>query len=849
MSARFTRLAWGLLVGACLLGLFLSSGQAQNAKAVKIEELIPAKTVLFGSWDGAAAHQAAFEKTAAHDAFYKSGLVPLIEKLVASIQQQAQAKLGGNEQAQSMALSFDKVAAHLKANGITVAVSLSEGGGNTPTPQALVIVRNAAALQKELTKLEANFKDDGNVRIQERTEAGRKVKSIEIPNTPGIEVGWWVEGKHVVIVAGINAVAEHLAVASGKTPNITKGDLWAKYSKGNEDFETDTIAWLDLGKLQSAYGDWPLPIPTTSGDPLTVAAIAKVLGLDSVGSIISQTGYKGRAAWSETILQAPGEHTGLVAFADAPAISLKDLPPLPATCENFVAVSCEPTKLYDNVIDLMRNAITLYSPRDVAQFDQALDSLPKIAGFDPRDEFLAGFGNVAVLYSDPNQSVFGIGMGAAIQVKDAKQVRKTIDHVLMMATQATRGEFQAARVEKHGRSLIQFDFKGVQAGGFCVDDKWLCIGLVPQSVETMLMRLDGKLPSWKPAPELAEAFKEMPEKFTSLTVSDPRKLYQMLLGLAPVGMTALQAGMRATNAVPEDFRLPVTVADIPPADVVTAPLFPNVSMAIANKDGFKWITRSSVPAVPFVGEMGAGSIGGVAVMTALLLPAVQQARSAAQRSDSKNKLKQLGLAMHNYADTHNELPMGTVENADLEADERLSWLYSVLPYIDQAPLYQKIDKKSAWDSDANKQWTSIVLPVFTNPGSGDTKTATTHYIGIAGVGEDTPGLKKHNNRTGVFGYDRKTRFRDITDGTSNTMCVTESSTPEKNSWAQGGKSTIRALTKKPYINGPDGIGGPFPGGLNVLLTDGSVRFVSQAIDPKLFEGLSTAQGGEVLNEF
>ena len=99
MSARFTRLAWGLLVGACLLGLFLSSGQAQNAKAIKIEELIPAKTVLFGSWDGAAAHQAAFEKTAAHDAFYKSGLVPLIEKLVASIQQQAQAKLGGNEQA------------------------------------------------------------------------------------------------------------------------------------------------------------------------------------------------------------------------------------------------------------------------------------------------------------------------------------------------------------------------------------------------------------------------------------------------------------------------------------------------------------------------------------------------------------------------------------------------------------------------------------------------------------------------------------------------------------------------------------------------------------------------------
>ncbi len=849
MSARFTRLAWGLLVGACLLGLFLSSGQAQNAKAVKIEELIPAKTVLFGSWDGAAAHQAAFEKTAAHDAFYKSGLVPLIEKLVASFQQQAQARVGGGEQAQAMALSFDKLLTHIKANGITLAISLSEGGGNTPTPQALVVVRNAATLQKELTKLEANYKDDGRVQIQDRTIAGRKVKSFEIPNTPGIEVGWWLEGKHVVIVTGINAVTEHMAVASGERPNITQGDLWATYAKGNEDFETDTVAWLDLGKLQAAYGDLTLPIPTSSGEPLAVGAIAKVLGLDGVGSIISQSGYKGRAAWSETTLQAPGEHTGLIALVDAPAMSLKDLPPLPATCENFVAVSCEPTKLYDNLVDLIRNAIALNSPRNVAQFEKALDSLPQIAGFDPRDEFLAGFGNVAVLYSDPNQSVFGIGMGAAIQVKDAKQIRKTLDHVLMMATQATRGEFQAARVEKHGRSVIQFDFKGVQAGGFCVDDKWFCIGLVPQSVETMLMRLDGKLPSWKPSPELAAAFKEMPEKFTSLTVSDPRKLYQMLMGLAPVGMTALQVGMRATNAVPPDYRLPVTVADIPPADVVTAPLFPNVSMAIADKDGFKWITRSSVPSVPFVGEMSAGSVGGVAVLTALLLPAVEQARSAARRSQSMNNLKQLGLAMHNYHDVYNEFPMGTAENADLKPDERLSWLYSVLPFLDQAALHQRIDKQGAWDSAANKQWTGIVIPTLKNPGSGDVGTPTTHYIGIAGVGEDTPGLKKHNNRTGIYGYDRKTRMRDILDGTSNTMCVTEASNPEKNSWAQGGRSTIRALTQKPYINGPDGIGGPYPGGINVLMTDGSVRFVSQAIDPKTFEALSTAQGGEALNEF
>ncbi|MDB4787004.1 DUF1559 domain-containing protein, partial [Planctomycetaceae bacterium] len=65
-------------------------------------------------------------------------------------------------------------------------------------------------------------------------------------------------------------------------------------------------------------------------------------------------------------------------------------------------------------------------------------------------------------------------------------------------------------------------------------------------------------------------------------------------------------------------------------------------------------------------------------------------------------------------------------------------------------------------------------------------------------------------------------------------------------WAAGGKSTLRSLTQKPYINGPDGIGGPYTGGCNVLFADGSVRFISENIDPSLFEALSTIAGGEVI---
>jgi len=83
----------------------------------------------------------------------------------------------------------------------------------------------------------------------------------------------------------------------------------------------------------------------------------------------------------------------------------------------------------------------------------------------------------------------------------------------------------------------------------------------------------------------------------------------------------------------------------------------------------------------------------IAVLIALLLPAVQQAREAARRSQCKNNLKQLGLALHNYADTHGCFPMGCLFG-DLGSDgpsnsNQATWLCYLLPFMDQAPLYQR----------------------------------------------------------------------------------------------------------------------------------------------------------------
>ena len=118
-----------------------------------------------------------------------------------------------------------------------------------------------------------------------------------------------------------------------------------------------------------------------------------------------------------------------------------------------------------------------------------------------------------------------------------------------------------------------------------------------------------------------------------------------------------------------------------------------------------------------------------------------------------------------------------------------------------------------------------------------------------GVGIEGPNLPVNSPKAGIFGYNRTTGFRNVTDGLSNTIMISEATAASSGPYAQGGQSTIRSLTKQPYVNGPDGIGSPSQGGFNAGLADGSVRTISENIDPTVLEALSTISGGEVIGDF
>jgi prepilin-type processing-associated H-X9-DG protein len=210
------------------------------------------------------------------------------------------------------------------------------------------------------------------------------------------------------------------------------------------------------------------------------------------------------------------------------------------------------------------------------------------------------------------------------------------------------------------------------------------------------------------------------------------------------------------------------------------------------------------------------------VLVALLLPAVQAAREAARRVESSNNLKQIGLALHNYHDVYGTLPPAVVTDANGKA------LYSgrvlLLPFLEQQALYDAFAKDQPWNSPQNLPISSTTLKVFTDPSDLATTPGQTSYLFVSGPGA-------------MFETGKTIALRDILDGTVNTAAVIEVHSSGI-VWSEPRDLDPRQAAPLPK--------GSHPGGNIVLMADGSVRFVSQAVAPGTMQAMTTRAGGETV---
>jgi len=282
----------------------------------------------------------------------------------------------------------------------------------------------------------------------------------------------------------------------------------------------------------------------------------------------------------------------------------------------------------------------------------------------------------------------------------------------------------------------------------------------------------------------------------------------------------------------------------------------------------------------------------IGILIALLLPAVQAAREAARRTQCRNHLKQIGLALHNYHDLHGRFPINYGNGPYNGTNTGASWLTLILPQLDQSALHQQIRFGQPADHPDNVAAAQTVVRTFICPTSSANgqglmenrrnavgPRAVTCYKACLGSnwgwGRFSPvtvSTGRNAGQTDGLEYCTglicrggdippfTTRLSDVTDGASHTFAVGEAD-PEwcwHSWWFWYNASTATCAVPVNFFRRPEtNLGDWFhnyafasrhPGGAHFTYADGHVAFVAENIDLAVYRALATIQAGETVNE-
>lgn len=241
----------------------------------------------------------------------------------------------------------------------------------------------------------------------------------------------------------------------------------------------------------------------------------------------------------------------------------------------------------------------------------------------------------------------------------------------------------------------------------------------------------------------------------------------------------------------------------------------------------------------------------IVTLVALLLPAVQQARESARRASCQNNLHQIGLALQAHHGDHNRLPVGCTEWRGWRGtnERQLAWSVFLLPYLEQGPLFDRLDLGLPFDHPVNAEAAATILPPLVCPSNKlgaqlSSGRGPSDYGGMYGERITSP----NSPPKGTMLIDEAVSFRHILDGTSHTIVVGEDTGFADGQWINGRNIFDQAFVVNAAPAIENDLRSDHPGGAQVVLADGSTRFLSDSLNRNTLAAMCTRAGGDTAHE-
>ncbi len=784
----------------------------------------PEECLFYLGWNGAGKADAKSENQTEQLLAEKEvqAFLSQIETQVTALVQQA---MRGNPAAAAFADDLPALVKGVLTRPAALYVSKVAFGPMGPDVQAGLII-NTGDLQPTFAKAVAQLEAMAltqlppGMKLEELNVAGAKLHRAPLP--PGAPVVvWGFKDSYFLLSVGVDAGQELVKrLSSGSPP------AWLAKVQQEAAVERPGVMWYVnvAGILQTAR-----PFMT---DPKAVAAL-EAFGIPSINHISSVSGFDRTGMMSKTLLATDGAPAGILAALSGAPLTAADVQPVPKDVNFAVAARLDAAKILRGVLD----AIAQIDPAARAQAERAFEELDSQLGFSLADDVLAVLGDAWCAYGiqakpAPGKPAPQLGdLALTVTVRDRKRFDKAYQALvdrLKQQSEKSNGAWTVKQSSYKGQQVyyvsiksagappaaMPFNFEAMGSGAmpcWCLTDERLVVCSNPQALKTFLTRSDSD-PSLASQDELAPWFKasEGPLMITySDTAAGLRSAYPQLQAAIPLASAGLaSAGL--------NFQIPA----LPSLTTLERHARPSILLVKQTAAG---LVTESHETVPMVNSRSMATSG---VGIALLLPAVQAAREAARRTQSSNNLKQIGLGLVNFADVYKSFPAAAV--VDKQGRPLLSWRVAILPYVEQQELYNRFHLDEPWDSEHNKALIALMPIVYRNPNLPAASEGKTNYLAVAG-------------ENATLQPKKGTTFPTITDGTSNTIAVVEANADRAVIWTK--PDDWSPNEKEPLA----GLLGFRAGGFLALFADGSVRFLSQSVNPNTFKAMLTRNGGEVIN--